>query len=35
MKTRYLNPGNPKSSRKDFYNPNIVPEFDRHYTLKM
>ena len=34
MKTRY-HPGNPKSSRKDFYNPNIVPEFDRHYTLKM
>jgi PleD family two-component response regulator len=25
---------NPKSSRKDFYNPNIVVEFDRHYTLK-
>jgi len=34
MKTRYLDPGNPKSSRKDFYNPNIVAEFDRHYTLK-
>jgi hypothetical protein len=34
MKTRYLDPGNPKSSRKDFYNPNIVQEFDRHYTLR-
>lgn len=34
MKTRYLDPGNPKSSRKDFYNPNIVAEFDRAYTLR-
>jgi hypothetical protein len=34
MKTRYLDPGNPKSSRKDFYNPNILPEFDKAYTLK-
>jgi hypothetical protein len=32
MKTRYLDPGNPKSSRKDFYNPNIVGEFDKSYT---
>jgi hypothetical protein len=34
MKTRYLDPGNPKSARKDFYNPNIVAEFDKAYTLK-
>jgi hypothetical protein len=34
MKSRYLDPGNPKSSRKDFYNPNIVAEFDKSYTLK-
>ena len=34
MKTRYLDPGNPKSSRKDFYNPNIVAQFDKAYTLK-
>ena len=33
-KTRYLDPGNPKSSRKDFYNPNILNEFDKHYTRK-
>lgn len=31
---RYLDPGNPKSPRKDFYNPNIVAEFDKHYTRK-
>lgn len=34
MKSRYLDPGNQKSSRKDFYNPNIVAEFDKSYTLK-
>jgi hypothetical protein len=34
VKTRLLDPGNPKSSRKDFYNPNIIREFDRHYTRK-
>lgn len=34
MKTRFLDPGNPKSSRKDFYNPNIITEFDKVYTLK-
>ena len=34
MKSRYLDPGNPKSSRKDFYNPNIVKEFDKSYTLR-
>ena len=34
MNTRYLDSGNPKSSRKDFYNPNILHEFDKNYTLK-
>lgn len=34
VKSRYLDPGNPKSARKDFYNPNVVAEFDRHYTRK-
>jgi hypothetical protein len=34
VKSRYLDPGNPKSARKDFYNPNILGEFDKHYTLK-
>lgn len=28
---RYLDPGNPKSSKKNFYNPNILKEFDKHY----
>ena len=30
--SRYLDPGNPKSAKKDFYNPNILSEFDKHYT---
>ena len=34
MRTRYLDPGNLKSSRKDFYNPNIIREFDKIYTLR-
>ena len=34
VKSRYLDPGNPKSARKDFYNPNILGEFDKHYTVK-
>ena len=34
MKSRYLDPGNTKSSRKDFYNPNIIAEFDKSYTRK-
>lgn len=33
-KSRYLDPGNPKSCRKDFYNSNIIREFDKHYTRK-
>jgi hypothetical protein len=34
IKTRVLDPGNPKSSKKNFYNPNIVQIFDQHYTVK-
>lgn len=33
-RTRYLDPNNPKSSRKDFYSPNIVKKFDKHYIKK-
>ena len=29
---RYLDPGNEKSSSKMFFNPNIIAEFDKHYT---
>jgi hypothetical protein len=31
---RYLDPGNPKSSKKPFFDPNIMSEFDKHYTRK-
>ena len=34
VKSRYLDPGNPKSAKKDFYNPNIVAEFDTQYTRR-
>jgi len=34
VRTRYLDPGNPKSGKKDFYNANIVGEFDKHYTRR-
>lgn len=34
VRTRLLDPGNPKSAKKDFYNPNIMGVFDRHYTRK-
>lgn len=30
-KPRYLDPGNPKSAKKMFFNPNILKEFDKHY----
>ena len=33
-KARYLDPGNTKSAKKDFYNPNVLPVFDGHYTKK-
>lgn len=31
---RELDPGNPKSPVKRFYNPNILQEFDKHYTKR-
>ncbi len=34
VRPRFLDPGNPKSGRKDFYNPAILAEFDKHYTRK-
>lgn len=30
--SRYLDPSNPKSSKKDFYSSAILNEFDKHYT---
>jgi hypothetical protein len=29
---RELDPGNPKSAKKPFFNPNILAEFDKGYT---
>ena len=29
---RFLDPGNSSSSKKTFFNPNILQEFDKHYT---
>ena len=31
---RFLDPGNTKSTRKRFYNPNIMTELDKHYNKK-
>jgi hypothetical protein len=31
---RYLDPGNPKSSNKPFFDPNILAELDKHYSRK-
>jgi len=31
VKRRYLDPDKPKSGKKDFYNPNIIQYFDKHY----
>jgi hypothetical protein len=31
---RVLDPGNPRSAKKMFFNPNIIREFDNHYTKK-
>ena len=31
---RLLDPGNPKSSTKQFFNPDIIKEFDKQYTVK-
>lgn len=33
-KARRLDPDNPGSTTKNFYNPNIIAEFDRHYTKR-
>ena len=33
-KVRRLDPDNPKSPKKTFYNSNILKEFDKHYTKK-
>ncbi len=32
--TRLLDPGNPKSQKKNFFNPNILKEFDKCYVRK-
>lgn len=34
VRQRYLDPDNPRSSKKDFYSPTILSEFDKHYTRK-
>ena len=31
---RYLDPGNPKSPKKQFFKPDILHEFDKHYSKK-
>ena len=31
---RFLDPGNSKSAKKPFFNPNIMAELDKHYTNK-
>ena len=31
-KSRFLDPGNLKSPKKDFYNSNVIREFDKHYV---
>ena len=33
-RTRYLDPGNLNSTKKRFYSPNIISEFDKHYTVR-
>jgi Protein of unknown function (DUF3644) len=32
--SRLLDPGNPRSAKKDYYNPNIIQEFDRHFRRR-
>jgi hypothetical protein len=34
MRSRFLDPGNPKSARKDFFSPNILSEFDAYYVRR-
>lgn len=31
---RYLDPDKPRSGKKDFYNPSVLGEFDKHYTKR-
>lgn len=31
---RFLDPGNPRSAKKPFFNPNIIIEFDKHYRIR-
>jgi hypothetical protein len=33
-RTRYLDPGNPRSGKKDFYSSNALSVFDGHYTRR-
>ncbi len=33
-KRRFLDPAKQSGLKKDFYNPNILTEFDKHYTVK-
>ena len=33
-KIRYIDPSNPKSTKKEFYNPEILEEFDKHYSKR-
>lgn len=32
---RYLDPGNPKSQKKPFFNPNILNDLDKHYKKRL
>jgi len=34
VRERYLDPGNPRSAKKEFYSPNVLNVFDRHYTRR-
>jgi Protein of unknown function (DUF3644). len=34
VNTRYLDTHNPSGTKKQFFSPNIVQEFDKHYTRK-
>jgi Domain of unknown function (DUF3644) len=34
VKSRFLDPGNPRSAKKDFYSSHVLDAFDLHYTRK-
>ena len=34
VRTRFLTPGSTKGLKKDLYNPNIMRQFDKHYTRR-